>query len=153
MPPLRALELANLALLALFPLAWTAPLARAAILPFFSTSEISILSGVIDLFNADPVLALLVAFFAMATPIAKSATLAAALRGLVPPRRALAAVDLLGKLSMTEVFLVAVYIVAIKGVGVGRVETGWGLYAFTSLVLAGMALSHRARAALAAEAA
>jgi uncharacterized paraquat-inducible protein A len=145
---MKRLEIANLVLLALLPVAWAAPLARAAILPFFSKSEISILSGLRDLFETDRVLALLVAFFAVMTPLAKTLTLAVSLRGWLPARPALGAVDVLGKLSMTEVFLVAVYIVAIKGVGIGAVETGWGLYLYTSIVLGGMAVAHHARRAL-----
>jgi len=42
---------------------------------------------------------------------------------------------LAGKLAMADVFLIALYIVLAKGVGVGTVETGWGLYLFTFCVL------------------
>ena len=43
---------------------------------------------------------------------------------------------------MADIFLIAIYIVLAKGVGVGRVETGWGLYLFTFCVLASLAISH-----------
>jgi hypothetical protein len=36
---------------------------------------------------------------------------------------------------MADIFLIALYIVIAKGVGVGRLETGWGLYLFTACVL------------------
>ena len=42
---LNALRFANLALLILFPIAWFAPLLRAALLPFFGMDEISVISG------------------------------------------------------------------------------------------------------------
>jgi uncharacterized paraquat-inducible protein A len=42
---LRLLAALNLALLILFPLAWTAPLMRAGLLPLFGLEDISILSG------------------------------------------------------------------------------------------------------------
>ncbi len=41
----------------------------------------------------------------------------------------------LGKLAMADVFLIAIYIVVAKGVGMGRLETAWGLYLFTFCVL------------------
>ena len=60
---------------------------------------------------------------------------------------------LLGKLSMTELFLLAVVIVGLKGVGVGRVETAWGLYLFGGVVLASLGTSLWADKALGAIAA
>jgi uncharacterized paraquat-inducible protein A len=43
---------------------------------------------------------------------------------------------------MADVFLIALYIVVVKGVGVGHVETAWGLYFFTALVLVSMGIAH-----------
>ncbi|SEA14380.1 paraquat-inducible protein A [Rubrimonas cliftonensis] len=137
----RALELANLAVLALLPVAWAAPLMRAQALPFFPTSEISILSGVAALWETDAALAVVVALFALAAPLAKGLATAAALRGLAP-RRLTRWLPALGRLAMADVFLVAVYVVVVKGVGLATVETGWGLHLFTALVLAGLALAH-----------
>ncbi|MEM9268086.1 MAG: paraquat-inducible protein A, partial [Pseudomonadota bacterium] len=56
--------------------------------------------------------------------------------------RALPVIEVLGKLAMADVFLIALYIVVTKGVGIGKVETAYGLYVFTALVLASMALAH-----------
>ena len=42
---------------------------------------------------------------------------------------------------MADVFLIALYIVVIKGMGIGRVETAWGLYLFTFCILLSLALS------------
>ena len=50
--------------------------------------------------------------------------------------------NILGKLAMADIFLIALYIVLIKGIGVGRVETGWGLYLFTGCILVSIAISH-----------
>lgn len=132
--PVRAL---NLALLVLYPVAWAAPLARAGLLPWFSGSEISILGGVAELWRADRALAVLVALFAVVIPYAKTLALAAAHLGRLGPR-ALPIVETVGKLSMADVFLVAVYIVVVKGVGVGHVSTAWGLWLFTGCVLASL---------------
>ncbi|MDP5359278.1 MAG: paraquat-inducible protein A, partial [Paracoccaceae bacterium] len=55
--------------------------------------------------------------------------------------KTLPALSWIGKLAMADVFLIALYIVVIKGVGVGRVETGWGLYLFTACILASIVIS------------
>lgn len=134
------LRAANLALLVLFPLAWAAPLLRAGLLPLFGLSEISVLTGLQALWGKDVVLALVVTAFALFAPFAKTLGLALVQFGLASPRL-LPALGVLGKLAMADVFLVALYIVVAEGVGLGRVETAWGLYLFTFCVLASLALS------------
>ena len=137
----RALRIANLALLILFPIAWAAPLLRAGLLPFFDLDAISVLTGIRSLWDTDIFLALTVALLALVAPMAKVIGLA-----LIQYNRAslrlLPALKFLGRLAMADVFLIALYIVLAKGTGVGRVETGWGLYLFTFCVLASFALSH-----------
>lgn len=141
------LRYANLSLLVLFPLAWFAPLLRAGVLPLFGLSEISIVSGVATLWREDVLLALVVALFALAAPYAKTLGLALLLAGRLPARY-LGALQRLSRLAMADVFLVALYIVVAKGVGVGRVEVAWGFYLFTFCVLVSLALSHLAARAL-----
>lgn len=138
---MRLLIAANLALLVIFPVAWSAPLMRAGILPLFGLSEITVLSGLAALWDSDRVLAVIVALFAIAAPYAKTLALAGVQLGAVPPRL-LGPVQWLGRLAMADIFLIAIYIVVVKGVGVGRVETAWGLYLFTAAVIASLALSH-----------
>ncbi|MBF9058873.1 paraquat-inducible membrane protein A [Rhodobacterales bacterium HKCCSP123] len=138
---LRLLTALNLALLILFPLAWTAPLMRAGLLPLFGLEEISVLSGLAALWRGGEVaLALLVALFALVAPMAKTVALA-----LVHLSRApitlLPAVQMLGKLAMADVFLIAVYITLAKGMAVGRVETAWGLWLFTGCALASLGIA------------
>lgn len=138
---LRILTALNLSLLILFPVAWVAPLMRAGFLPLFGLSEISILSGIGTLWTGgEALLAALVALFALAAPMAKTVALA-----LMHLRRApltlLPAVQLLGKLAMADVFLIAVYITLAKGIAVGRVETAWGLWLFTACVLMSFGIS------------
>jgi len=138
---LRLLTALNLALLILFPLAWTAPLMRAGLLPLFGLDEISVLSGLATLWDGGEIaLALLVALFALVAPMAKTVALALvhlskAPLGLLP------AVQILGKLAMADVFLIAVYITLAKGVAVGQVETAWGLWLFTGCVLASLGIA------------
>ena len=57
---LNALRIANLSLLILFPIAWFAPLLRAALLPIFGMDEISVISGLQSLWESDVILALIV---------------------------------------------------------------------------------------------
>ena len=137
MTPLAAL---NLSLLVLFPLSWAAPLLRAGLLPFFELPAVSVLTGLWAIWEKDPALALLVAFFALLAPYAKTVGLALLHFGRLPPRL-LPVMQLLGKLAMADVFLVALYIVLAKGVGMGRVETAWGLWVFTGCILASLAVS------------
>lgn len=134
------LKIANLSLLVLFPIAWVAPLLKAGLLPFFSLSEISVLTGVQSLWGKDVFLALVVTFFALVAPYLKTIGLALIHFRLASPRL-LPAITLMGKLAMADIFLIALYIVLAKGVGVGRVETGWGLYLFTACVIASLGVS------------
>lgn len=129
------LKAANLSLLILFPVAWFAPLLKAGLLPWFSLDEISIITGLQALWEKDVFLALLVTFFALVAPLAKVTGTALIQFGLMVPQ-VKPVLTQLGRLAMADVFLVAIYIVAVKGIGVGRVETGWGLYLFTGCVLA-----------------
>ncbi len=131
---------ANLALLVLFPVAWFAPLLRAGFLPLFGLGEISVVSGLQSLWETDVALALLVTFFAIFAPYAKTIGLALIHFGLLR-RKVLPALKFLGRLAMADIFLIALYIVVIKGIGIGRVETAWGLYFFTGCVLASIAIS------------
>jgi uncharacterized paraquat-inducible protein A len=137
------LKYANLALLILFPLAWFAPLLRAALLPWFGMDEISVISGLQSLWGTDPALALLVTFLAIFAPYAKTIGLGLIQWHLLSPRT-LPALHILGKLAMGDVFLIALYIVLAKGIGHATVETAWGLYLFTGCILASFALSLRA---------
>lgn len=134
------LRYANLALLILFPIAWFAPLLRAGLLPLFGLSEISVISGLQSLWGSDVFLALLVTFFALFAPYVKTLGLALVQFDLLD-RKVLPALTVLGKLAMADIFLIALYIVLAKGIGVGTVEVAWGLYLFTACILASLGIS------------
>ena len=136
----RLLILGNAALLILFPVAWSAPLIRAGLLPLFGLSEITVLSGVASLWETDRFLAALVAFFALVAPYAKTLGLMLVATGRAP-HRLLAPIRWAGRLTMADIFLISLYITLAKGIGVGRVETAWGLYLFTACILASLALA------------
>ena len=135
-----ALKWINLSLLILYPIAWTAPLMRAGLLPLFGLSEISVLTGLQALWSTDVFLAVVVTLFALVAPYAKTVGLALVQFRLLD-RRALPAIGLMGKLAMADIFLIALYITVIKGIGIGRVETAWGLYLFSACILVSLLLS------------
>ena len=130
----------NLALLVAFPIAWFAPLMRAGILPLFKLSEISVISGLQSLWDSDVFLALLVTVFALFAPYLKTIGLALVHFDLLSPKL-LPVLAWLGKLAMADVFLIALYIVLTKGVGIGKIETAYGLYLFTGCILVSLVVS------------
>ena len=130
----------NLSLLILFPLAWFAPLLRAAVLPIFGMREISVVTGLQSLWASDAALALIVTTFAIFAPFAKTLGLALIQFGYLSPAT-LPVLAWFGKLAMADVFLIALYIVIAKGAGHVTVQPAWGLYLFTSCVLAGVLMS------------
>lgn len=134
----------NLALLVLFPVAWFAPLMRAGLLPLFGLDEISVISGLQALWAEDVALALLVTAFALFAPYLKTIGLALLHFRMLSPRL-LPALAWMGKLAMADIFLIALYIVVVKGIGVGKVETAWGLWLFTACILASILFSALSR--------
>ena len=130
----------NLALLILFPVAWFAPLLRAGLLPIFGLDEISVITGLQSLWGTDAAFALIVTFLAVFAPYAKTIGLALLHFNLLSPKT-LPALNILGKLAMADVFLIALYIVVVKGVGLATVETAWGLYLFSACILASILIS------------
>jgi len=129
----------NLGLLVLFPISWFAPLLRAGIMPLFGLDEISVITGLQSLWASDVALALVVTGMAIVAPMAKTVGLALLDFRLLSPR-ALPALHLLGRLAMADIFLIALYIVVIKGVGLATVEVAWGLYLFTACILGSLAI-------------
>lgn len=134
----------NLALLILFPIAWFAPLLRAALLPIFGMDEISVITGLQSLWDSDAPLALLVTFLAVFAPYAKTIGLALLHWDLLSPKT-LPSLEILGKLAMADVFLIALYIVIAKGAGYVTIETAWGLYLFTACILASILISWKSK--------
>ncbi len=113
---------------------------RAGLLPLFGLKEISVITGLQSLWGSDVFLALLVTAFALFAPYIKTLGLALVQFRLASPRL-LPVLSILGKLAMADIFLIALYIVTAKGVGVGRIETAWGLYLFTACILLSLGIS------------
>jgi paraquat-inducible protein A len=136
--------------LALVPVTWWLPLFTARV-PFLWRQEVSIATGLVELWRLDLVLCAAVFFFSVLAPLAKGAALVWVWYRVAVERagRLLDRLSLLGKLSMTEMFLLAVVIVGLKGVGIGTVEVSWGLHAFVGTLVLSFAASTWAWAALA----
>ena len=124
----------NLSLLVLYPVSWFAPLMKAGLLPLFGLTEISVITGLQSLWGSDVFLALVVTVFALFAPYLKTIALALIHWRLLSPRVE-PALAVLGKMAMADIFLIALYITLAKGIGVGRIETAWGLYLFTACIL------------------
>jgi paraquat-inducible protein A len=137
---LTTLRILNLSLLVLFPIAWFAPLLRAALLPIFGMDEISVISGLQSLWASDVFLALIVTTFAIFAPYLKTILLALVHFDLLKAQT-LPVLGYLGKFAMADIFLIALYIVVVKGAGRVTVEGGWGLYLFTGCVMASIVIS------------
>lgn len=134
------LRLLTLSLLILYPVAWFAPLMRAGLLPIFGLSEISVITGLQSLWGSDVILALMVTVFAIFAPYLKTIGLALVQWDLLDAK-VQPVLQVLGKLAMADVFLIALYITLAKGIGYATIETAWGLYLFTGCILASIALS------------
>ena len=124
--------------LAIVPVTWWLPLFTARV-PFLWRQEVSIASGLVELWRLDLLLFAAVLLFSVLVPLVKGAALVwvwyqTPQRGV---RRALDRLALLGKLAMAEVFLLAVILVWIKGVGIGTVEVTWGLEPGAEVVTTG----------------
>ena len=138
---MSSLKLLNLCLLVLYPCAWVAPLFRAGLLPLFGLSEISLLTGLQSLWQSDIFLAIIVFLFAFFAPYAKTVGLVM-VHFNMQSARSLPLLVMLGRLAMADVFLIALYITTLKGIGFGTVETAWGLYLLTGCILASFVISY-----------
>ncbi|KIC20927.1 paraquat-inducible protein A [Leisingera sp. ANG-Vp] len=133
------LRLLTLSLLILYPIAWFAPLMRAGLLPIFGLSEVSVITGLQSLWGSDAALALIVTFLAIFAPYLKTIGLALVQWDLLDAK-VQPVLHVLGKLAMADVFLIALYITLAKGIGLGTIETAWGLYLFTACILVSLVL-------------
>jgi len=141
------LPLLAIALIAL-PFTWFLPLFRTELLVFLD-NEVTVIGAAKTLFKADLALFAVIVLFGMVVPVAKLAGLvyAWALQPRAQGRASIGALSKISKFSMLDLFLIAVTIVGLKGVGLGKVEIAYGLYAFAGAVLMILALSFWAQIA------
>jgi paraquat-inducible protein A len=116
---------------------------------FQAENTYSVLGGIGDLFTGGNLfIALLISIFTVIFPILKIALLMRAWLTTLHARsaRIVAGVELLGKWSMLDVFVVALLVCLVKLGDLVKIEIRWGLYSFCASVLLGMFaswLTHR----------
>ena len=103
-------------------------------------NEISVITGLQSLWKNDVFLALIVTFLAIFAPFMKTIGMALMHFGLLD-KAVKPALTWLARFAMADIFLLAIYIVIVKGIGMGRVEPAWGLYLFTACVMASLFIS------------
>jgi len=110
---------------------------------YFSRHELSLVSIASDLYHRDIFLFLVVFVFGILAPGLKLFGFASAWYLLDVPQvvRLNGPLVLLGKLSMLDIMLLAILVVATKGVGTGSIEIRAGLYFYIVLVLGSFLLS------------
>jgi uncharacterized paraquat-inducible protein A len=124
------------------PLSWWLPMFTTQTLLFFE-HKVSIVVAIATLFETDLFLCSVVVLFSIVAPVLKNAAFIYVWYR-VPNSHALRWVSrltLLGKLSMAEIFLVALAIVGIKGVALQQVYVDFGLYFFSLVILTSLVLS------------
>ena len=110
---------------------------------FIRRQEIMLVQVAYDLYQVDLLLSLVVILFGIVAPTIKM-TASIALWYFFDVRvaaRHQVWINVLGKLSMLDVMLIAIFIVAIRGVGIGSVEIMPGLYFYIGLVLSSLFVS------------
>ena len=135
-----------------FPIAWLSPLLTTGLIApwyvpvwpcentLFEPDTLTVISGIQKLLETDILLALVVTVFAMVAPLLKCLGMALIHFNLLTDA-AQPVLTTLGKLAMADVFLLALHIVIVKGIGVGQIEVAWGLYLFTAAVLTSLGIS------------
>ncbi|MDO5646799.1 paraquat-inducible protein A [Paracoccus sp. (in: a-proteobacteria)] len=139
------LRIANLSLLILFPVSWFMPLLHTGLLrprriPFtertlFELDTVTIISGLQALWASSAVLALVVTAAAIFFPMLKTIGVALIQFDLMSPKLS-PILAWAGKFAMADIFLISLYILIFKGIGLGHVNVAWGMYLFTACVVA-----------------
>ena len=152
MNSLRIAKILNLALVVVFPIAWFAPLIKTGLLPewqlprwlggstLFEPDTITVISGVQNLWEVGVFLAIAVTFFALVAPMLKCLGMSLIHFNLLKTSTQ-PVITLMGKLAMADIFILALYIVIAKGIGIGRIDIAWGLYLFTGAVIVSLLVS------------
>lgn len=134
--PYRLIGPISLLLLALLPGVFFVPLLSTGFW-FFSKSNLTLAHAVYELYSTDKLLFAIVAVSGILFPFMKS-IMSAYCWYCVPilnVERHLAALAYVAKLSMLDIMLLAVFVVAFKGVGVGSVHVKYGLYVYAAVVV------------------
>lgn len=110
---------------------------------FFTQNNITLAHAISDLFRIDKFLFAIVVVFGVVFPFFKAimSVLCWYHFELSTIERCLEVLSYMAKLSMLDVMLLALFVVAFKGVGIGTVDVNYGLYVYASLVIASLLLN------------
>ncbi|RED11323.1 paraquat-inducible protein A [Pontivivens insulae] len=135
------MKMLNAALLILYPVAWVAPMIETRVFWLLGGGQISLLGGLQTLWSESWPLACLVALLAVIMPYAKVVLTQLAYHRPMPLIGQ--ALPWIARLSMADIFLIALYIVLAKGIAGASVTPQWGLWLFTGCVLLSLWISWR----------
>jgi paraquat-inducible protein A len=126
----------------ILPMTWAMPLFRTELLVFL-TNEVTVLGAVRTLARTDFFLCAIVVSFGMIVPLTKLSALLYAWFILPCPRASIwiERLSMISKFSMLDVMLIAITIVGLKGVGLGKVEIEYGFYIYSTVVISILILS------------
>lgn len=133
---------ANAALLVLYPLAWWAPMIDTQVFWLLGGGEVSLLQGLGALWSESWPLAVIVALLAVLMPYGKVVLTQIAFQRPLPVPLA-RALPWVARLSMADIFLIALYIVLAKGIAGASVTPQWGLWLFTGCVVTSLWIAWR----------
>jgi paraquat-inducible protein A len=110
---------------------------------FIRRQEIMLAQAAYDLYQTDTLLFLVVFFFGIVAPGLKMIASAGAwyFLDVCHAKKIQRWIVFLGKLSMLDIMLIAIIVVAIKGVGIGSIDILPGLYVYIALVLSSFFVS------------
>lgn len=132
----------SLLILASLPIIFFVPLLTTRFW-FFMRADITLAHAITDLFRIDKFLFTIVVVFGLVFPFLKAimSTLCWYYFDISRTERYLEVLSYMAKLSMLDVMLLAFFVVAFKGLGIGTVEVKYGLYVYASLILTSLLLN------------
>lgn len=109
----------------------------------FTLTDITLAHAISDLFRIDKFLFVIVFVFGAIFPFLKAIMSALCWYYFEASRieRYLEVLSYMAKLSMLDIMLLAFFVVAFKGLGIGNVHVQYGLYVYASLVIASLLLN------------
>ncbi|HEY7231905.1 MAG TPA: paraquat-inducible protein A [Pseudolabrys sp.] len=127
----------SLLIAAVLPIVFFVPLLTTRLL-FLVRTDITLAHAISELFRIDKFLFAIVVVFGVIFPFLKAimSVLCWYYFDISRTARYLEALSYMAKLSMLDVMLLAFFVVAFKGIGIGTVEVKYGLYVYASLILA-----------------
>ena len=125
--------------LGVFPVVLFVPLLTTKLF-FYSRNDLVLARGAYDLFHADRFLFVIVFLFGIVIPLFKmvSSVLCWYYLDIAFVARHADKLCEMGRLAMLDVMLLAIFVIAFKGVGLGSVEIKYGLYLYTLVILASL---------------